>query len=72
MAIHPPPTGEVAAAGLPPVEVGATDAQWMRGRVGRLTVDEVRQLPWSSDPEPYLSTFFVFGHAAVSLGEYIR
>lgn len=63
---------EVVTAGLPPVEVAATDAQWMRGRVGRLTADEVRQLPWSSDPEPYLSTFFVFGQAATSLGEYIR
>jgi len=63
---------EVAARQLPVVEVIATDAQWFRGRVGRLTAEEARQLQWSVDPEPYLSTFFVFGHAAASLGEYIR
>jgi uncharacterized protein (TIGR03083 family) len=62
----------VADQRLPDVDLDATDAQWLRGRLGRFTTDEARQLKWSADPDPYLDTFFVFGRAEVSLGEYIR
>ena len=59
----------VAEAGLPPVEVEASDFEWFRGRLGRRTVEEVRAYGWSADPEPYLDTFFIFGRAERSLGE---
>lgn len=59
----------VAAAGLPPVTVDASDLEWFRGRLGRRTADEVRAYGWSADPEPYLDTFFIFGRAERSLGE---
>jgi len=59
----------VEAAGLPEVDVAATDAEWFRGRFGRRTGDEVRNYVWSADPTPYLDTWFVFGRADASLGE---
>lgn len=59
----------VAAAGLPPVTVEASDLEWFRGRLGRRTEDEVRAYGWSADPEPYLDTWFIFGRARQSLGE---
>lgn len=59
----------VAAAGLPAVEVEASDFEWFRGRLGRRTVDEVCAYGWSADPTPYLDTFFIFGRATQSLGE---
>lgn len=60
----------VAAAGLPAVEVEASDFEWFRGRLGRRTVDEVSAYGWSADPAPYLDTFFIFGRATRSLGEH--
>jgi uncharacterized protein (TIGR03083 family) len=60
---------QVAAADLPPVDVDASDLDWFRGRLGRRTVDEVRALRWSADPDPYLDVFFIFGRAEQSLGE---
>lgn len=59
----------VVGAGLPPVEVAASDFEWFRGRLGRRTVAEVRAYGWPIDAEPYLDTFFIFGRAATSLGE---
>ena len=61
--------GAVAEAGLPPVEVTASDFEWFRARLGRRTVAEVSAYRWSADPEPYLDAFFVFGRAGSSLGE---
>lgn len=60
---------QVARAGLPAVEVSMSDVEWFRARLGRRTAAEVRSLPWSADPSPYLGVFFVFGPASVSLGE---
>jgi uncharacterized protein (TIGR03083 family) len=59
----------VAEAGLRPVDVGASDFELFRARLGRRTVDEVCAYPWSADPAPYLDPFFIFGRAARSLGE---
>jgi hypothetical protein len=61
--------GNVANAGLPPVTVDASDWEWFRGRFGRRTEAEVRALGWSCEPGPYLDVWFIFGRAAVSLGE---
>jgi hypothetical protein len=60
---------QVASNGLPPVRVDISELEWFRGRLGRRTVDEVCAYAWSSDPEPYLDHFFVFGRAERSLGE---
>lgn len=59
----------VADAGLPPVTVDASDWEWFRGRFGRRTAAEVSALRWSSFADPYLDAWFIFGRAAVSLGE---
>jgi uncharacterized protein (TIGR03083 family) len=59
----------VASQGLPAVEVEAPPLEVFRGRLGRRTKDEVRQYSWSVDPERYLDSWFVFGHAEHSLGE---
>jgi uncharacterized protein (TIGR03083 family) len=59
----------VASAGLPPVEIVATELDWFRGRLGRRTEAEVCALGWSRQPEPYLDIWFVFGRALESLGE---
>ena len=59
----------VAEAGLPAVEVTASDFEWFRGRLGRRTAEEVAAYGWSSDSAPYLETFFVFGRAETPLGE---
>ena len=59
----------VAARGLPPVDVVASDAEWFRGRFGRRTAGEVAAYRWSADPTPYLDTWFIFGRAPRPLGE---
>lgn len=59
----------VAEAGLPAVEVAASDAVWLRGRLGRLTEQQVRNLTWSLPCDPYVPIFFVFGRATHPLGE---
>jgi len=59
----------VATAGLPTVEVMASDFEWFRARLGRRTVAEVSAYPWSADPAPFLDSFFIFGRAETSLGE---
>jgi uncharacterized protein (TIGR03083 family) len=59
----------VAEAGLPPVTVEAPEIEIFRSRLGRRTAAEVRAYGWSSDPEPYLDRWFVFGVADRSLGE---
>lgn len=59
----------VATAGLPPVEVEASQLDWFRGRFGRRTEDEVCSFAWSADARNYLDSFFIFGRAAVSLHE---
>lgn len=61
----------VAVAGLPPVSVEVSDLEIFRSRLGRRTADEVRALGWSADPEPYLDHWYIFGVAAVPLGERI-
>jgi uncharacterized protein (TIGR03083 family) len=60
---------EVAAQGLPAIELEASPFEIFRGRLGRRTVDEVCSYRWSADPRPYLHTWFVFGRAEHSLGE---
>ncbi len=62
-------TEQVAIAGLPSVEVTASDFELFRARLGRRTVAEVSSYAWSADPAPYLDSFFVFGRACTSLGE---
>lgn len=52
---------QVAAAGLPPVTIDASDFEVFRGRLGRRTRDEVVALGWFADPTPYLDTYFIFG-----------
>jgi uncharacterized protein (TIGR03083 family) len=52
---------QVAAAGLPPVTVEASDFEMFRGRLGRRTREQVCAFGWSADPTPYLDTFFLFG-----------
>ncbi|HQZ33937.1 MAG TPA: hypothetical protein PK020_05905 [Ilumatobacteraceae bacterium] len=59
----------VVEAGLPPVEVTASDFEWFRARLGRRTAAEVSAYRWSADPAPYLDSFFVFGRADSPLGE---
>lgn len=59
----------VAAAGLPPVVVGTTPFEVLRGRLGRRTEAEVGGYDWSADPLPYLDTWFVFGRRTESLHE---
>jgi uncharacterized protein (TIGR03083 family) len=60
-----------ADAGLPPISVDVSDLELFRSRLGRRTIDEVRAYAWSSDPEPYLDHWFIFGRAARSLGEVV-
>jgi hypothetical protein len=55
--------------GLPDVQVDVPYVEWFRGRFGRRTVDEVCAYPWSTDPAPYLDSFFIFGRAGSSLHE---
>jgi uncharacterized protein (TIGR03083 family) len=60
----------VAAAGLAPVTVEASDFEWFRARLGRRSEAEVRAYEWSAEPTPYLDHFFIFGRAAQSIGEH--
>lgn len=62
-------TQDVLRAGLPTVQVHASDLQWFRGRLGRRTEAEACSYGWSLDPRPYLDTWFIFGRAQVSLHE---
>lgn len=59
----------VGAAGLEPVTVEASPAEWFRGRCGRRTADEVCSLGWSAPPAAYLPLFSLFPYPTVSLGE---
>jgi uncharacterized protein (TIGR03083 family) len=52
---------QVAAAGLPPVTIDASDFEMFRGRLGRRTCAEVSAFGWSADPAAYLDIFFLFG-----------
>lgn len=62
-------TQDVLRAGLPTVQVKASDLQWFRGRLGRRTEAEACSYVWSHDPTPYLDTWFIFGRAQASLHE---
>lgn len=59
---------QVENAGLPPVELDASDFEMFRSRLGRRTRDEVCRLGWSADPTPYLDTFFIFGPTEAAVG----
>jgi uncharacterized protein (TIGR03083 family) len=59
----------VEADALPAVQLDISEIEWFRGRLGRRSEAEVRAYPWPTDPTPYLDAFFIFGRAAVSLGE---
>jgi hypothetical protein len=59
----------VAERELAPVQVQASPFEVCRGRLGRRTIDEVCSYAWSTDPAPYLDTWFIFGTAQRSLGE---
>jgi uncharacterized protein (TIGR03083 family) len=52
---------QVAAAGLPAVDLDASDFEMFRGRLGRRTREEVAAFGWSADPTPYFDIFFLFG-----------
>ena len=60
----------VADAGLAPVSVVASRVDVFRGRLGRRTAAEVAAFDWSGDPSVYLDTWFIFGRAEQSLGEF--
>jgi hypothetical protein len=60
---------QVAAAGLAPVQLTASDFEWFRGRLGRRTAAEVMAYGIPEPADAYLDAFFVFGRAAASLGE---
>jgi hypothetical protein len=60
----------VADAGLAPVSVVASQVDVFRGRLGRRTAAEVAAYDWSGDPSAYLDTWFIFGRAEQSLGEF--
>lgn len=60
---------EAEAAGLPPVEVEASEFEIFRGRLGRRTEREVASYAWSVDPAPYLDCWYIFGRPERSLGE---
>lgn len=60
---------QVADAGLPAVEVSGPPFEVFRGRLGRRTAEEVAALEWSSSPEAYLDSWFIFGRRAESLSE---
>ncbi|MBI4884264.1 MAG: maleylpyruvate isomerase family mycothiol-dependent enzyme [Actinobacteria bacterium] len=59
----------VLEAGLPPVALALTDAEWFRARLGRRSESQVRAYDWPVDPTPYLDTFFIFGRADQPLAE---
>jgi uncharacterized protein (TIGR03083 family) len=67
----------VAAAGVPPVAVVASDLDVFRGRLGRRTPAEVRAYLHPIDPaasldphlDTYLDAWFIFGRAESSLAE---
>jgi uncharacterized protein (TIGR03083 family) len=54
---------------LPEVQLELPFVEWFRGRFGRRTAGEVCAYAWSSDPAPYLDSFFIFGRAESSLHE---
>ncbi len=62
-------TTSLAAAGLAPIVVAASDFEILRGRFGRRTRDEVAKWFAVDAPEPYLDAFFIFGSAAQPLNE---
>ena len=59
----------VADGDLPPVIVEADPIDIWRGRLGRRTTEEVARFNWSTDPTPYLDTWFLFGPRSTPLGE---
>ena len=61
----------VVEANLPPVTLKVADAELLRARLGRRTAAEVSAYGWSTDPAPYLDTFFLFGPAERSIGEHL-
>jgi len=47
-----------AGDGSPEVELRATSFELFRSFGGRRSLDQIRALDWSADPEPYLASFF--------------
>jgi hypothetical protein len=47
----------------PPLVVRTTAFEVLRLRLGRRTIEQVRRLDWSGDPEPVLDHLFIFGPA---------
>ena len=58
--------GRLEGSGL---ELRATPYEVFRAAMGRRTIDQVRALDWSGDPEPAFGSFFVFGPAAEPVRE---
>lgn len=59
----------VAGEGEPASTVGAEPVEMMRALTGRRTLDEIRQLDWDGDVEPYVEVFSQYGATTGSLGE---
>jgi uncharacterized protein (TIGR03083 family) len=59
----------VAGKGDPVGTVSGEPFELLRGLTGRRTLDEVRALEWSTDPEPYLKVFSMYGQPDASLSE---
>jgi len=48
-----------AGEGSAEVELRASRFELFRSFGGRRSLDQIRAMDWSADPEPYLATFFV-------------
>jgi uncharacterized protein (TIGR03083 family) len=59
----------VAGKGDPAGTVSGEPFEILRSLTGRRTLDEIRDLDWSTDPEPYLKTFSMYGLPDASLAE---
>jgi uncharacterized protein (TIGR03083 family) len=59
----------VAGKGDPAGSVSGEPFELLRAITGRRTLDEIRSLDWSTDPEPYLKVFTMYGLPDASLSE---
>jgi uncharacterized protein (TIGR03083 family) len=59
----------VAGKGDPVGTVSGEPFELLRCLTGRRTLDEIRALDWSTDPEPYLKVFTMYGLPDSSLSE---
>ncbi|MGH2808596.1 MAG: maleylpyruvate isomerase family mycothiol-dependent enzyme [Actinomycetota bacterium] len=62
-------TSWVAGKGDPVGTVSGEPFELLRCLTGRRTLDEIRALGWSTDPDPYLKIFAMYGIPDASLSE---